>query len=118
MITLQLNIHKKYVEVYSFPSTSPSLMGTHFLRRQRGLVVRAWAFWSNGQWFELGCDHVVSWKESVCFSVDFIANTQKKKGKDNYMKMIKVYTNKIKRSFQTKLGNIFLRSYGEHEWPL
>ena len=48
-------------------------MGTLFLRRQHGLVVGAWASWSKGQWFESSCGHVVSWKESVCFSVNFNA---------------------------------------------
>ena len=43
-----------------------------FLGRQRGLVVRAWTSWLNGQWFKLSCIHFVAWKESICFSVDFI----------------------------------------------
>ena len=60
-------------------------MGTLlFLRRQSGLVVRAWASWLKSQWFEFSCGRVVSWKESVCFSVDFIANTSWKCFKHNF----------------------------------
>ena len=38
-----------------------------FSRRQCGVVVRAWASWSNGQWFKFSYSHVVSWKVCLFF---------------------------------------------------
>ena len=55
---------------------NPRLIGTFFLGRQCGIVVRAWASCDrkvSGQLFWLCSQHAVSWKESVCVSVDFIS---------------------------------------------